>query len=107
MIVGKSFNPDYPLGREMMARRVTRQFCHLRGVHGYSMDDEQGANNGRKPAASARAGAKRRLMDNLGLNHEFTRMTTNNREIIRILAATRTPSGCLTKLLRGALPFSG
>ncbi len=36
-------NPDYPLGREMMARWVARQFRCLRGVHGYSMDDEQAA----------------------------------------------------------------
>ncbi len=35
--------PDYPLGREMMARWVARQFRCLRGVHGYSMDDEQAA----------------------------------------------------------------
>ena len=38
-----NFNPDYPLGREMMARWVARQFGCLRGVHGYSMDDEQAA----------------------------------------------------------------
>jgi hypothetical protein len=37
------FNPDDPLGREMMARRFARQFCCLGGVHGYSMDDEQAA----------------------------------------------------------------
>ncbi len=35
------FNPDNPLGREMMARRFARQFRCLGGVHGYSMDDEQ------------------------------------------------------------------
>ncbi len=42
-IQDRAFNPDYPLGREMMARWVARQFRCLRGVHGYSMDDEQAA----------------------------------------------------------------
>ncbi len=35
------FNPDSPLGREMIARRFARQFYCLREVHGYSMGDEQ------------------------------------------------------------------
>jgi Uncharacterized conserved protein len=43
LIAMAAFNPDYPLGREMMARWVARQFRCLRGVHGYSMDDEQAA----------------------------------------------------------------
>ncbi|MDO8892056.1 MAG: hypothetical protein Q7V00_09455 [Sulfurimicrobium sp.] len=49
------FNPDYPLGREMMARRPW-------WLHG----QRTSGNNGRKPAASNRVGAKRRLMDNPG-----------------------------------------
>ena len=36
-------NPDNPLGREMMARQVARQVCHLREVHRPSMDAEQAA----------------------------------------------------------------
>ena len=36
-------NPDNPLGREMMARQVARQFCRLREVHSWSMDADQAA----------------------------------------------------------------
>ena len=35
--------PDNPLGREMMARQVARQFCRLGEVHSWSMDAEQAA----------------------------------------------------------------
>jgi len=50
------FNPDNSLGREMMARRLARQFCCLGGVHDYSMDDEQAAKmTAKRPPAGATA----------------------------------------------------
>ncbi len=37
------FNPDNPLGREMMVRQDARQFCWLGEVHSWPMDAEQAA----------------------------------------------------------------
>ena len=55
------FNQDYPLGREMLAKRVARQFCRLFVVHGRFMDDEQAAQttaNRPRALAQARRAAK-------------------------------------------------
>jgi hypothetical protein len=42
------------LGREMMARRFARQFCHLGEVNGYSIDAEQAAKmTAKRPPALA------------------------------------------------------
>jgi hypothetical protein len=61
------FNPDNPLGREMMARRVARQFCWLGEVHCLVDGRRASGKNGRKLAASTRVGLKSRLVDYLGL----------------------------------------
>ena len=64
------FNPDNPLGREIMARQVARQFCWLGGVHslvyGRRASGKNGGENGRKLTASARVGSESHLMDYLG-----------------------------------------
>ena len=39
----KWVKPDNPLGREMMARQVARQFCRLEKSIAWSMDAEQAA----------------------------------------------------------------
>ena len=63
-------NPDNPLGREMMARQVARQFCRLREVHswvyGRRAGGKNGGKNGRKLPVSTRVGSQSRLMDYLG-----------------------------------------
>ena len=61
------FNPDNPLGREMMARQVARQFCRLGEVHSLVYGRRASGENGRKLTASTRVGSKSRLMDYLGL----------------------------------------
>ncbi|WP_025041606.1 hypothetical protein [Nitrosospira briensis] len=65
-----ALNPDNPLGREMMARQVARQFCRLREVHslvyGRRAGSKNGGENGRKLTASTRVGSQSRLMNYLG-----------------------------------------
>ena len=50
----RHFNPDHPLGREMMVRGTASQVSRLQGVQGCSMD-EHAAKLFRKPAASTRS----------------------------------------------------
>ena len=59
-------NPDNPLGREMMARQVARQFCWLGEVHRLVDGRRASGKNGRKLAPSTRVGLKSRLVDYLG-----------------------------------------
>ena len=61
-----ALNPDNPLGREMMARQVARQFCRLREVHSLVYGRRAGGENGRKLTASTRVGSQSRLMNYLG-----------------------------------------
>jgi len=51
----------------MMARRFASGFLHPRQAHSRVYGREAGAERRRKPPASARVGAKHRLMDNPGL----------------------------------------
>ncbi len=60
-------NPDNPLGREMMARQVARQFCRLGEVHSLVYGSRGGSENGRRLTASTRVGSQSRLMNYLGL----------------------------------------
>jgi hypothetical protein len=65
------FNPDNPLGREMMARQVARQFCRLREVHSLVYGRRASGETGRKLTASTRVGSQSRLMDYLGSIYSY------------------------------------
>ncbi|SCY26485.1 hypothetical protein SAMN05216420_10441 [Nitrosospira sp. Nl5] len=58
--------PDNPLGRELMARQVARQFCRLEEVHSLVYGRRASGENGRKQTVSIRVGSQSRLMDYLG-----------------------------------------
>ena len=66
LLLNNAFNPDNPLGREMMARQVARQFCRLGEVHSLVYGRRASGENGRKLTASTRVGSKSRLTDYLG-----------------------------------------
>ncbi len=51
-----AFNPDNPLGREMMARQFARQFCRLGEVHSLIYGRRASGENGRKLTASTCVG---------------------------------------------------
>jgi hypothetical protein len=59
-------NPDNPLGREMMARQVARQFCRLGEVHSLVYGGRASGEDGRKLTVSTRVGLESRLTDYLG-----------------------------------------
>jgi CBS domain-containing protein len=87
----RHFNPDNPLGREMMARQVARQFCCLGEAHSAAYGRRASGKNGRKLTASTRVGAERRLMDYPGLTHNHCRdIEENNMKTVRQIIESRT-----------------